>query len=137
MVKKCRDDQYLNKTTGRCISKTGTTYKKLMKELAAQNVAAQNVAAKNVAAVVADVVDDKDPDCPENKAYNRKTKRCIAIGTALYKKALKEGWVKPPSAVPLLVSKRNCKNTHTFVMFDDIQQIPKTDFLQLSNGFCF
>jgi len=121
MEKKCKDNEFYNKKTGRCISKTGTTYKKLMKELVSQKVAIEN----------------EDPNCPENKAYNRKSKRCITIGTALYKKALKEGWVKPPSAVPLLVSKRNCKNTHTFVMFDDIQQIPKTDFLQLSNGFCF
>jgi hypothetical protein len=32
MTNKCKDDKYFNEKTGRCISKDGATYKKLMKE---------------------------------------------------------------------------------------------------------
>lgn len=198
--KKCKPEEFLNPETNRCISKTGRTYKILMKKLPqnaavppqaqqgvhvqgvpvqgvpirgipVQGVPAQGVPIRGVpvqgvpirgvpirqvppqaqpqvppqaAPQVPPQVQSpkqskpgKSEDCPDGKAYNTRTKRCINIGTTLYRKAVKEGWIKEKAVVPRMVANKKCKNTHTFVMFDDIQKVPETDFIKLPNGYCF
>jgi hypothetical protein len=165
MEKKCKPDQILNPQTNRCISKTGAVYKQLIRDKIIQEVKKKTSsssgpgakkktssssgpgakkktssssgpgAKKNSPKKISK--DKVNKVCPDGKILNIKTQRCITIGTALYRKALKEGWLKPISPIPILQSKRNCKNSHTFIMLEDIQNIEKSDFLQLKNGYCF
>ena len=112
-----------NPQTKRCITINGAQHKKLI----AQGIMPPYVAPKK---------------CKDNEIINPKTNRCITIGTYLYKKLVKEGVIVPGAPVPQIVhkdkpSKRQCKNTSTFMMFDDVQNIPESDFFKTPDGYCF
>ena len=118
----CRDNQVINPKTNRCIEINGVLYKKLVKEGIIQ--------APN------------NPDENNKIALNPKTKRWIKIGSYLYKKLVKEGIILQKEAIQQVQyqcdkNRGKCKNSTTFMMFDDVHAIPDSDFLRTPDGFCF
>ena len=86
--------------------------------------------------------------CPEGKVLNTHTNRCIAIGTALYKEALKKGWLhferkknvpfaEPPPKKKSKPNTKDCKNKTTFMMFENVGNIEGSDLIKTPDGYCF
>ena len=93
---------------------------------------------------------DEVKKCSDGKVLNTYTNRCIKVGSALYKLALKNGWIakvdvdvpgveESKEEEPERVTRRsrNCKNSTTFMLFDDVNEIPDSDLLVTPDGFCF
>lgn len=123
MLKNCPDGKILNPLTNRCISKNGILHKSLIKN---------------------NHIQTETKICPDSKVLNPLSKRCIKIGTALYKSLVKnkvivEGDRKPQVVYKTDVKKDNlrCVNTTTFMMFEDVHNIPNTDLLRTPDGYCF
>lgn len=161
LVKKCKDNEVVNPITNRCIDINGATYKRVFKQKAKLNLEIKKTKKKlkklkQRQPIVQPVVRPVK-QCPPGKVLNTHTNRCIKVGTGLYKLALKNGWVPtqlapipapipppaPPQAEPGLVmrpfdwAQRNCKNATTFMLFDNVEEIPDSDLLITPNGFCF
>lgn len=85
--------------------------------------------------------------CPEGKVLNTHTNRCIAIGSALYKTALKNGWlrledmrVENIKVIPKKVkdNTKHCKNKTTFMMFEEVKDLDDDDLLIIPDtNYCF
>ena len=123
MLKNCPDCKILNPLTNRCISKNGILHKSLIKN---------------------NHIQTETKICPDSKVLNPLSKRCIKIGTALYKSLVKNkvivgGDRKPQVVYKTYVKKDNlrCVNTTTFMMFEDVHNIPNTDLLRTPDGYCF
>lgn len=137
--KKCKEHQIINPITGRCINKNGELYKKIFKN--GDIGAAADVEKENGNKNKKKDKTDKTKKCKENQVLNNKTKRCINIGTTLYLKALKNGWLNNLVLVDdgksMEKSKGKCKNTTTYIYNNPINQVPGTDILRTNSGFCF
>jgi len=93
--------------------------------------------------------------CPEGKVLNTHTNRCIAIGSALYKTALKNGWLhfenaedqkqklpfqepKPKKQTKKKNLTKDCKNKTTFMMFEEVKDLDEDDlFIIPFTNYCF
>ena len=78
--------------------------------------------------------------CPQGKVLNTHTNRCIVIGSALYKTALKNGWLHFENSQdqPNPNLTKDCKNKTTFMMFEDVKDIEATDLLiPPDTNYCF
>ena len=123
----CKEDEVLNPVTKRCIKKNGTLYKMLVKNKIIQ--------------------ESGEKKCKENEVLNPSTQRCIKKHGALHKKLIKQGQstaelhTQPSTKAKKLVKIKSvpieCKNDSTFVMIDNVKQLPNNDFIKLSNGYCY
>jgi hypothetical protein len=85
MVSKvCPEDKVLNPPTNRCVSKTGSIGKKILKK----NTKKDKSKSKSP---------DKPKVCPEDKVLNPPTNRCVSKTGSIGKKILKESQKKKPS----------------------------------------
>ena len=85
--------------------------------------------------------------CPEGKVLNTHTNRCIAIGSALYKTALKNGWLHledifieniKPKPKKVKDNTKHCKNKTTFMMFEEVKDLDDDDLLIIPDtNYCF
>lgn len=131
MMKNCKENEVLNPITKRCVKINSSTFKKIDK-----NTLSEQDKQKLIIFT---------PKCKEDQVYNPITKRCIKKNGATHKALLKSQKTNkspsPVSASPLSVPtpppKVECKNDNTFLMFENVNKIPKNDFIKLSNGYCF
>jgi len=89
-------------------------------------------------------------DCKEDEQINPLTKRCLKIGSYLWKKLVKEGIIKVNDAEKsnsnkksssrdksIGKNKKQCNNHSTFLMFEDIDNVKEDDLIKTQNGYCF
>lgn len=164
-TKKCPDGKVLNPQTNRCVSINGNVYKRMQARIEEHEKAADRLLGVR--------------KCREDQVMNPKTQRCIKKGLKLYKE-LKAAGVQFEEELPPVPhaafksksrdaqsktksksnprskpksksqaeaavadaqqeskAKRQCSNAHTFMMFEDVQDIADDNFLVLPSGYCF
>jgi len=136
----CPEGKIRNPVSKQCINIGGQVHKRLIKEGVMQPF---NQGRNQIQPVLPQNAPVKQ--CKENEVPNPRTNRCIKIGSFVYKKLVKEGLIKVGNVVPQVefpkkfkkTSTRKCINSATFMMFEDVQSIPESDFLRTPDGYCY